>query len=525
LAVKNFYLTDAEYLSETAPGAETYLQSGLGQPVGWVVSTGAGPDYSLYFAFAERAASTFGATALPASGLDTANHDFLTPDNITDLALTGSFVAGNWVFRLPVRAQTNGGAHDGNAQFRLYRVANTNGGSAVELTSAIAVGSTVTNLATSATQTSSVTVALGAISLSNELLCLQVAWKRTGAGGMTSSDVNIRAHNTVALITTPDFSGALALTPSLFTNAATFFAATVTAGAVGLSPSLYTDADTFFTPTVVNATPLTQSARFDDADSFFAPTVAPGAVGLTPSLYTDSDSFFSATVGRGAVGLAPSLFTDADTFFSATVAAGGAEQALVASLYQDADTFFGPTVAGTYALTPSLFTNAAAFYAPTVAQAATQALTPNRFDSSATFYLHAVAGGSVPDVASSYAGAKRSWGGVDPLSVRIMTGEDEVRRILDHYEEIAKLREPKKPPPILAKRKPLVAALAPPVPALAFAPARAPAITRRPVKVTLATLRQHDTAPAVEAAREERRHRRNEQVKRLIATLVANDEI
>jgi hypothetical protein len=62
---------------------------------------------------------------------------------------------------------------------------------------------------------------------------------------------------------------------------------------------------------------------YSDADSFFAATVSPGAVAITGALFSDADIFHAATVARGTVQITGALFSDADTFFGATVSAGG----------------------------------------------------------------------------------------------------------------------------------------------------------------------------------------------------------
>jgi hypothetical protein len=138
-------------------------------------------------------------------------------------------------------------------------------------------------------------------------------------------------------------SGDQTLTPSLYSDADSFLAATVTPGGVTLTPSLYSDVDSFFAPTVTQT--LTPSL-YSDADTFFAPTVAPGAVTLTPGLYSDADSFFAAIVSQagGEQTLLPSLYSDADSFFAPTVTPGGVT--LTPSLYSDPDTFFAASVDG-----------------------------------------------------------------------------------------------------------------------------------------------------------------------------------
>lgn len=181
------------------------------------------------------------------------------------------------------------------------------------------------------------------------------------------------------------------LTPSLFTNTNTFYAATVAAGAITLTPALYTDADTFYTQTVTTSYSLT-APLYTDADTFYAPTVAAGAVTLTPSLYSDADTFYTHTITGGAAVLAPALYTDADTFYAHTAAAGAVT--LTPSLYSDADTFYSATVAASYGLTPALFTDADTFYAPTVTGGGLT-LQPSLYEDADTFYTHTITGGAV----------------------------------------------------------------------------------------------------------------------------------
>jgi hypothetical protein len=107
-------------------------------------------------------------------------------------------------------------------------------------------------------------------------------------------------RNRQPLLAAPS-AGTQTLTPSLFTDANTFFAPTVAAGAVTLTPSLFTNSNTFFAPTVSQAgSPQTLTpSLFTNANTFFAPTVAAGAVTLTPSLFTNVNTFFAPTVSQG----------------------------------------------------------------------------------------------------------------------------------------------------------------------------------------------------------------------------------
>lgn len=187
-------------LSETSPGAVATSSP----VVGWVVGTATPTKYKEMDAGIESTAPT-GTTALPdttiANGGGT-NNCFRTTS-----ALTGSFAATAWDFQFVVRAVTSGGDQDGAATFRVWRSTDATGAGATEITSALQTGATVTNLATTADQSSSATWSPGKVTLTNEYLFVEVAWKVTGAGGNSTRDVNFRWGDTGTRIVTPDFPG------------------------------------------------------------------------------------------------------------------------------------------------------------------------------------------------------------------------------------------------------------------------------------------------------------------------------
>jgi hypothetical protein len=203
------------------------------------------------------------------------------------------------------------------------------------------------------------------------------------------------ANSSIAFIETT----AQALTPSLFTNSATFYTQTVSVGAVTLSPSLFSNTNTFYTQTVAQSTTLTPSL-FSNAQTFYTQVVSVGAVTLSPSLYTDADTFYTQVVTTGAVDLAPSLFSNSQTYYTQAVAVGAVT--LAPSLYADGDTFYTQTITvGAVDLAPSLFANSQTFYTQVVSQdSETQDLTPDLFSADATFYTHTLSVGAV-DLAPS----------------------------------------------------------------------------------------------------------------------------
>lgn len=155
-------------------------------------------------------------TATPASDENWTSTAVYTPPtliNADDCISTlyeynGYFPAGNWTFEFPLRAVSNGGTQDGNLRMRVFKARRTSGGNAweniTELTSATLVGSTVTNLTTSATQNSDITWSAPQITLNNEFLLFQLAWHITGAAGNNNADVLFR-YGSTALMTTPNF--------------------------------------------------------------------------------------------------------------------------------------------------------------------------------------------------------------------------------------------------------------------------------------------------------------------------------
>lgn len=184
-------------MSETSPGADA-----TASPVtGWIVSTGA-TNHSPMASQVEQAASTFVDTNPPDGSIDTTNGDCFRTEN----PYTGDFASANWTIQTAWIAVTNGGAQDGRMRCRLLRGANADGSGATEITAAQQQGGLVTNLATSAQQTSTATFNPGAFSVAGEYVFVQIGWERTGAGGMSSSDVDLRVGTTATVITSSDFT-------------------------------------------------------------------------------------------------------------------------------------------------------------------------------------------------------------------------------------------------------------------------------------------------------------------------------
>ena len=164
---------------------------------GWNVGTGATFSSELQSAGGDRASTTFTANTVPDGTLDTTLKDAFR----SQFAQNGSFAAGDWTFQFAVVSPTQGGAADGQIVFRILK-ANADGSSATEITSGQQAASVVTNVASSPDSNSSATISLGAFTITNQYLFIQVAWKRTGAGGMTSTNIRLRTGSSSTVGTT-----------------------------------------------------------------------------------------------------------------------------------------------------------------------------------------------------------------------------------------------------------------------------------------------------------------------------------
>jgi hypothetical protein len=141
---------------------------------GWNVAGVAAGQYSRMAFGSVRGNATFGGTAQPSSGPDNTLKDAWR----TPTAITGDFVAGDWQFAVPFIAVEGEGATL-RVRLRFWRSANADASGATEITAGAVVGSTVTDLQDDIPQISSGTVALGAVTLTNEYLFAQVAAETT----------------------------------------------------------------------------------------------------------------------------------------------------------------------------------------------------------------------------------------------------------------------------------------------------------------------------------------------------------
>ena len=205
--------------------------------------------------------------------------------------------------------------------------------------------------------------------------------------------------------------GGQSITGSLFTNANSFYGATVGRGTVNISGALYSDADTFYAATLGKTYAITGS-RFDNSAQFYAATVAPGTVTISGALFTDGDTFYAATIGRGAVNIAGSLYTDPDSFYAATVGQVGAPQNIDGALFSNANAFYGSTVSASYAVSGALYSDADAFYAAAVSTS--YAITGSLYTDADTFFAASISQPNTPQTITGqlYANDNQFFGAV-----------------------------------------------------------------------------------------------------------------
>jgi hypothetical protein len=241
---------------------------------GWVVGTGA-TNHSEFATRTNRASSTFTGTTVPDGSLDTTLKDAWRSDQ----ALTGDFASANWTVHFAAIGVTQAGAQDGRMRCRLFK-ANADGSSATEITSAHQQGGLITNLSTTQ-QVSTATFNPGAFSVAGQYIFVQLAWERTGAGGMSTTDVAMRVGDTASRVISSDF------TPGA--QSATASAATINVSAKDVTAA----------PGAVSATAEKAAVTVSAKDA----TAQPGAVSATAQsasiVVTAQDASGETTGGSG----------------------------------------------------------------------------------------------------------------------------------------------------------------------------------------------------------------------------------
>jgi len=202
MPVKTFYFKNA---APSGAATSLSLQDGGTAPTaaitttGWIVARLTATNHSAMLAGTERASNTFAAADAIGSFAASACWRSESPMN-------GNFANTNWSLAFRVRAVTSATAQTGAVKVRLWRSANADGSGAVQLTSAVLTGTTTAALSTSASGTSTVTWAPGAIvTLSNEYLWVQCEWSIVGTATNNSADALFYVESAGA-ITTPNFT-------------------------------------------------------------------------------------------------------------------------------------------------------------------------------------------------------------------------------------------------------------------------------------------------------------------------------
>ena len=228
---------------------------------------------------------------VPDGTLDTTLFDAFRTTN----AYNGSFASANWTFVFSVQATTNGGAQDGRIRFRLIK-ADADGSNATEITAGQQQASLVSNVATTGTFESSLTVNPGAFSVSNQYIFVQIAWERTGAGGMTTSDINwVRGSGTTTgtRITSSDFTAfvdtSITATSQSMTltkyNATVAFDRSITATKQSMTLTAYPATVAYVTDTNIAATSQAMTMTTYPATLTFDREISAGSQAMTLTAY------------------------------------------------------------------------------------------------------------------------------------------------------------------------------------------------------------------------------------------------
>ena len=314
MATKTFFLTNAtldigvgtfpQEMSETSPGSDATSSPNLG----WVVGTGS-TNHSEFQAGSKRASTTFASTPVaPDGSINTTLADAWRSTG----KLTGTFAAGNWVAHGVVIGVTNSGAQDGRISFRLLRSTSADGSGATEITSARQAGSLYTNLSTTQ-QDSSATFDPGSVTLTDEYLWLQIGCERTGAGGMSTTDVVFRVGTTASRITTPNFTpGTINLDPGGVAGAEAFGTAVI---AVSITASSVAGAEAFGTAVEGQTIDSTGVATGEVHGSGTVEVTGPAGDNIDPSGISTGEAFGTAVEGQA---VAPAGVAGAEAFGTAT---------------------------------------------------------------------------------------------------------------------------------------------------------------------------------------------------------------
>ena len=193
MATKTFYFKDADVSGHRAlqdGGTVTTATTGTG----WIVGALATGNFSRMVAGTKLTQSSFSTS----SALDTAGYPSYGSCWRTENQITGTFNSGTWTIKPQFRAVDVGGSQDGRIRCRVWASTSADAiqvGQAREITTSTILGSVVTDLDTTANQTSQITWSAPAIVLAGEYLFFDFEWEIWNAGS-ADSDVVFRVGST-----------------------------------------------------------------------------------------------------------------------------------------------------------------------------------------------------------------------------------------------------------------------------------------------------------------------------------------
>lgn len=198
MAAQIYYLTTGAAASSNHLAFATSAPGTATTGTGWTVGTTAPTVYSAMAAGVERAASTFGSTALPdGTGPNNTLGDCYRSSGLLD----GRWANTAWTLTVPLIAVTAGGTADVALTFRLWRGVSATGSDAVEITSGIQTTNTLADLAVGVAQNATLAFSPGGVGVVGEYLFLQLALKIVQAGGTANDDTLIRVGSASNLTT------------------------------------------------------------------------------------------------------------------------------------------------------------------------------------------------------------------------------------------------------------------------------------------------------------------------------------
>lgn len=308
--------TKTLYFKNAVINGALSLQDGGTSPPNGSTQTG--------FRVAKLVPGNFALMAVGSEAITFSTTDLLTPPSFSaascwrsEQPFTGGFAAATWTMAYRVRAASAAGGQGGRIKCRVWRSASPDGMGAMELSSAVLVGSTVSPIPMSPPSTSIVLWAPGVIFFNNEYLWLQCEWEITAASTNANADVLFYIDSTTNVVT-PDL--ALIIAPPLHNDITeAFYAPAPIIRINAVVPQIHTDSDQLATATVAAFNEATIETHID-ADDIPETTVVTHGV-IIPETVEADDVCFSAGVTRDAM-LTPALVKDGDWFLKVGITGG-----------------------------------------------------------------------------------------------------------------------------------------------------------------------------------------------------------